>query len=68
MPRLWDLIDDKSKQNLIKVARRQGMLGFNPDDGSQRKPVSVQGVLEDEEEIKYLMSLTPEKFKERFGE
>jgi hypothetical protein len=68
MPRLWDILDNKSKDNMIKAAQRQGMIGYNPNDGSKPHPVSVQGELESEEEISYLATLTPEQFKERFGE
>jgi len=63
--RLWDILDDKSKEVLIKKARELGMLGFNPNDGHREPVVKVQGKLEDVEEIGKLMTLTDSQIKER---
>ena len=65
MARLWEILDDKSKENLIKKARELGMLSFSPDKPSQQPVVKVQGKLENVEEIAKLMTLTDSQIKEK---
>ena len=67
MPTFYELLTEDGKKKWLKLGRHIKGFDFDPD-ATERKPVSAQGKLEDEEEIKYLMSMTPEKFKERFGE
>ncbi len=66
MPRFYDLLTDRGKQNLIKKARELGMLSFNPDDGSREPVVKVEGKLEDSEEIGVLMAMSDARIKERY--
>jgi hypothetical protein len=65
MTRLWDILDDKSKENLIKKARELGMLSFSPGKPSQQPVVKVGGKLGDLTEIAQIVRLTDSQIKER---
>jgi hypothetical protein len=59
MPKVWDILDEKSKENLIKKARELGMFDFDPEGGHKEPEVKVQGNLESVEEIDHLMRVKP---------